>query len=279
MKAIYFASILILFFSCADRKSSSDKKENKVTEHEIVIAEFQSIIDSANVDGSILIYDPGDDKFYSNDFIWAKSGKLPASTFKIPNSIIALETGTVENDSTLFKWNGKKRRLRDWEQDLIFRDAFHFSCVPCYQEIARKTGVKNMTEYLNKLAYGDMKVDSANIDLFWLEGDSRISQFQQIDFLKRFYKSELPISERTETIMKRMIVIEENDNYRLSGKTGWSIRNGNNNGWFVGYLETRNKTYFFATNVEPEQQFNMDLFPMIRKDLTFKALEHLGIIK
>jgi beta-lactamase class D len=79
--------------------------------------------------------------------------------------------------------------------------------------------------------------------------------------------------------MKRMIVIEENDNYRLSGKTGWSIRNGNNNGWFVGYLETRNKTYFFATNVEPEQQFNMDLFPMIRKDLTFKALEHLGIIK
>lgn len=250
-----------------------------MTEREIVIPEFQTIIDSANVVGSILIYDSEGDKFYSNDFNWAKNGKLPASTFKIPNSIIALETGTVENDSTLFKWNGEKRRLRDWEQDLIFRDAFHFSCVPCYQEIARKIGVENMTEYLNKLVYGDMKVDSANIDLFWLEGDSRISQFQQIDFLKRFYQSELPISERSETIMKRMIVIEENDNYRLSGKTGWSIRNGNNNGWFVGYLETRNKTYFFATNVEPEQQFDMDMFPMIRKDLTFKAFEHLGIIK
>jgi beta-lactamase class D len=279
MKAIYIASILILFFSCADKKSASNKKEDKMTEREIVIAEFQSIIDSANVEGSILIYDPEDDKFYSNDFIWAKNGKLPASTFKIPNSIIALETGAVENDSTLFKWSGEKRRLREWEQDLIFRDAFHFSCVPCYQEIARKIGVKNMTEYLNKLAYGDMKVDSSHIDLFWLEGDSRISQFQQIDFLKRFYQSELPISERTEAIMKRMLVIEENDNYRLSGKTGWSIRNGNNNGWFVGYLETRNKTYFFATNVEPEQQFNMDMFPMIRKELTFKAFEQMGIIK
>jgi len=55
---------------------------------------------------------------------------MPASTFKIVNSIIALETGVVENDSTMFKWNGEKRRLPIWEQDLTFRDAFHFSCVP-----------------------------------------------------------------------------------------------------------------------------------------------------
>ncbi len=279
MKIFFIAYIVILVFSCTGKKTSSVKKEDKEIEREIVVPEFQIIMDSANVDGAILIYDLEGDTYYSNNFIWTKNGHLPASTFKIPNSIIALETGTVENDSTLFKWNGEKRRLRNWEQDLNFSDAFHFSCVPCYQEIARKIGVKNMTESLEKLDFGNMKVDSTNMDVFWLEGESRINQFQQIDFLQRFYLSELPISERTEAILKRMIVLEENDEYKLSGKTGWSIRNGNNNGWFVGYIESHNNTYFFATNVAPKEQFDMDMFPMIRKEVTFRAFEQLKIIE
>ena len=279
MKIFYFISIIILFISCSGKKTPSDKKEVEVSEQEIIVPEFQAIIDSANVNGAILIYDLQDDKYYSNDFEWVQKGNLPASTFKITNSIIALETGIVENDSTLFKWNGVKRRLKNWEQDLTFRDAFHFSCVPCYQEVARKIGVKKMNGYLDNLEYGNMEVDSTNIDLFWLEGESRINQFQQIDFLKRFYQSELPISKRSEEIMKRMMVIEENDGYKLSGKTGWSIRNENNNGWFVGYIESRNKTHFFATNVEPKEQFDIDLFPMIRKEVTYKAFEQMSIKK
>lgn len=279
MKVIYIIPILIGLFSCTGKKTESDKKEIKVVEREILVPQFEKIIDSANVEGAILIYDLKNDKYYSNDFNWAKKRNLPASTFKITNSIIALETGVVENDSTLLKWNGEKRRFKNWEQDLILRDAFHFSCVPCYQEIARKVGENKMNKFLKKLDYGNMKVDSSNLDLFWLEGESSITQFQQINFLKRLYQSELPISERTEMIMKRMIVIEDTDDYKLSGKTGWSIRNGNNNGWFVGYVETQSKIYFFATNVEPKQQFDMNMFPMIRKDVTFKAFEQMKIIK
>lgn len=279
MRIIHLLSILILFFSCSGKKTKPEEKIKKVLGRELVAPEFQTIISSADVKGSIVIYDLKDDMYYSNDFQWAKKGHLPASTFKITNSIIAIETGTVENDSTLFKWNGENRRLKIWEQDLIFRDAFHFSCVPCYQEVARGIGEKEMNKFLNKLEYGNMKVDSTNIDLFWLEGESRISQFQQIDFLKRFYQSELPISERTALTVKRMIVIEENENYRLSGKTGWSVRNGNNNGWFVGFVEAQNKTYFFATNVEPKKEFDMNMFPMVRKDVTLKALKQMKIIK
>lgn len=279
MKVIYIIPILIGLFSCTGKKTESDKKEIKVVEREIIVPQFEKIIDSANVEGAILIYDLKNDKYYSNDFNWAKKRNLPASTFKITNSIIALETGVVENDSTLLKWNGEKRRFKNWEQDLILRDAFHFSCVPCYQEIARKVGENKMNKFLKKLDYGNMKVDSSNLDLFWLEGESSITQFQQINFLKRLYQSELPISERTEMIMKRMIVIEDTDDYKLSGKTGWSIRNGNNNGWFVGYVETQSKIYFFATNVEPKQHFDMNMFPMIRKDVTFKAFVQMKIIK
>ncbi len=275
MKRTYVFLMFILLVSCEGKKPDPQTTATTTAKEDVVVSEFQSIIDSADVTGSVLIYDVADETYYSNDFQWAKRGHLPASTFKIANSIIALETGTVENDSTRFKWNGEKRESKVWEQDLVFRDAFHFSCVPCYQEVARSIGVSRMLEYLKKLEYGDMKVDSTNIDLFWLVGESRISQFQQIDFLEKFYRSELPISERTSRIMKGMMIIEEHDGYKLSGKTGWSIRDGNNNGWFVGYLEIEDNVLFFATNVEPKQDFEMDKFPMIRKYVTIQALEQL----
>ena len=279
MKIFYVTSMAILFFSCTSNKTYPNKKDEKSTELRIVISEFNTIIESADVKGSILIYDFENNKYYSNDFQWAEKGNLPASTFKIPNSIIALETGIVEDDSTLFKWDGEKRYLKNWEQDLTFKQAFHYSCVPCYQEVARKIGTKKMSKHLNEIDYGNMKVDSLNIDSFWLIGKSRINQFQQIDFLKKFNNSELPISKRTETIMKRMMVIEHNSIYKLSGKTGWSIKNGNNNGWFIGYIETQNKTYFFASNIEPKKQFDMTKFSMIRKDVTLKAFKQMKLIK
>lgn len=280
MKLNFFLVILIVLSSCwGNKNTQSGEKPIQIEGKHIKTPEFQSIIDSAGVEGSILIYNFQKDLYYSNDFEWANTGNLPASTFKIANSIIALETGVVEDDSTLFKWDGKKRSIKNWEQDLIFRDAFHFSCVPCYQDVARRIGEKRMNEYLGKLGYGNMKVDSSNIDVFWLEGDSRINQFQQIDFLKRFHTSGLPVSKRTEVIMKRMMVIEGDDNYVLSGKTGWSITNGKDNGWFVGYVEVENKLYFFATNVEPKEGFDMKMFPIIRKEVTYKGLKQIEIIK
>lgn len=245
---------------------------------EIFKPEFQQIIDSANLRGAILVYDLEKDKYYSNDFVWSKEGKLPASTFKIPNSIIGLETGIIENENTIFFWDGEQRALDTWEQNLILKDAFQFSCVPCYQEVARGIGPERMKEYLSKYNYGSMEVDSANIDIFWLQGGSGINQFQQINFLKRLYKSELPISEKTEKIMKEILLLEENEQYKMSGKTGWSIQNGINNGWFVGYVESGSKIYYFATNVEPGEGFRMDMFPGIRKDVTFAALKTLDII-
>ena len=155
---------------------------------------------------------------------------------------------------------------------------FIFSCVPCYQEIAKKIGVERMNISLDKFDYKGMNVDSTNIDKFWLQGKSRISQFQQIDFLKKLYKGKLPISKRTDMLMKKIFLIKKNKQYSLNGKTGWSISNGIHNGWFVGYVEKQNNIYFFATNITPKDNFNMKLFPKSRKEVTFKALKKLNII-
>jgi beta-lactamase class D len=250
----------------------------QIKTNEVLKPEFGKILDSLKVKGAILIYDVKNKTYYSNDFSWAKMGIIPASTFKIPNSIIALETGVVKNDSDIFKWNGEKRNFKKWEKDLTFKEAFQVSCVPCYQEVARKIGVKRMKSYLKKLNYPRMVFDTLTIDNFWLQGKSKISQMQQIDFLERLYFSKLPISKRTENIMKDIMIIDKTETYTLSGKSGWGMRNEINNGWLVGYLETNNSVYFFATNVEKEET-NMDEFPAIRLNSTKEAFRKLKLIE
>lgn len=281
MKRFGLVLSLLVVIGCKENSVSTSSRSTSVEVRsplKVVQQEFQKILDSADVLGSIVVYDLKEDTYYSNDFEWAKVGRLPASTFKIPNSIIALETGVVEDDSTLFEWDGNPRRLAVWEQDLIFEEAFHKSCVPCYQEIARAIGVQRMQQHVNKFNYGKMVVNDTTIDDFWLIGASEISQMQQIEFLKRFYTSELPISKRTHDIMYDLMEIEAKTAYRMSGKTGWAIRDGQNNGWFVGYLEKENNTYFFAVNIDPKESFNMDLFAVIRKDLASKAFRQMRII-
>ena len=271
---------LISFFSCLRKKEviETARKPASLVNTKVLKPEFQSIIDSSGVVGSILIYDLEKDKYYSNDFEWSTTSNLPASTFKIPNSIIGLETEVIKSDSTLFKWNGRKRSFKIWEQDLVLNKAFQYSCVPCYQEVARDIGVKRMNHYVEKLKYGNLKIDTTNIDNFWLEGESRINQMQQIDFLKRFYTDALPISKRTKQIMRTIMLIKETDSYKLSGKTGLSISNETYNGWFVGYIELKNKIYFFATNLEPQNGFKLNAFIEKRKNLTLAAFKEMGLL-
>ncbi len=236
------------------------------------LPQFKTLVDQANVKGSILIFKAETNTYFSNNFHWAKSGFLPASTFKIPNSIIALETNVLKTDTSIIKWDGKPKRFKTWEQDLSFRNAFHYSCVPCYQEIARNVGLERMQTSLSKLKFGEMDVDSTNLDMFWLEGQSKITAFEQVDFLTRLHNSKLPISERTESIFKKMMIITENDSIILRGKTGWSNQNDVNNGWFVGYVERNNTVYYFATNIEPRTGVNLKTFAELRRSLTYKAL-------
>ena len=278
MKTLCLAIFIVLISSCSNNNvvNRQTGEKNETLAHKPA---FQGILDSVELLGSILIFDPELKTFYSNDFEWSKSGKLPASTFKIPNSIIGLETGVIKDESTIFKWDGKKKALKNWEQDLVLKDAFQFSCVPCYQSVAREIGAKRMNEFLEKLTYGTMRFDSTSIDQFWLEGESAINQFEQISFLERLDQSQLPISKRTEEILKRIMLMEETNDYKIYGKTGWAVRDEIDNGWFVGFIIAKGKTYYFATNIEAKEQFNMDLFPRMRKEVTFKAMEEMGFIE
>lgn len=281
MKNYLLLLLVSLAVGCAPSTSQpSDEPHDSDTPEprREVMPAFGEILAEADLTGCVLIYHAAEDVFYSNDFGWAEVGRLPASTFKIPNSMIGLETGVVEDANTLFEWDGKPRRLKSWEADLTFRQAYLRSCVPCYQQVAREVGPARMRRYLDKFDYGNMVFDSSGVDMFWLEGESQVSCFDQIDFLHRFNEGKLSISSRTDSLMRDLMVLDETETYTLRGKTGWAIRNGHNNGWFVGFIQTEGDVYYFATNVDPNEDFNMDLFPRIRSQVTMAALDSLGVI-
>jgi len=234
---------------------------------------LQHLLDSFKLDGTILIFDEKENALYFNDLEGAYTGQLPASTFKIPNTIVALETGVASGPEHLFPWDGTDRWLDAWEQDLTLKQAYAVSCVPCYQGVARAVGPEKMRSELERLGYPEMVFDSSTVDNFWLRGESRITPYQQIQFLRRLYHSELPVKETTQTAIREIMLLEQTDTYALSGKTGWSVDGEKNNGWFVGFREEADRVVFFATNVEPAEGFVMDDFAAVRIEVTQLALE------
>ncbi len=268
--------LLLIAISCK-------KGQNSVKSHilkKVEVKELQLLLDAAKVEGTILIYDINKNTYYANDFDKAKQGALPASTYKIPHSIIGLETGILKSDGVAFIWDGTKRTFAAWEKDLSLREGFQKSCVPCFQELARKIGVRRMKESLEKLHFGKMDVTATTITDFWLTGVSKISPFQQIDFLKRFYKKSLDISEATYTTLRSIMILEKNETYTLSGKTGLVIQNKVPLGWFVGYLEKGNQVYFFATKITPKMKgMPVKQISLLRKKLTISALRELQLVK
>jgi beta-lactamase class D len=155
----------------------------------------------------------------------------------------------VKDENQRFKWDGQKRGVEVWNRDQTFRSALKYSVVWVYQEIARQVGEQREAEYLKKSAYGNEDV-SGKIDRFWLDGPLKISAMEQIGFLKKFYLNQLPVSERSALIVNDMLINEANSKYILRAKTGWSDAPNPAIGWWVGWVETDDDTYFFALNLD-----------------------------
>jgi len=241
------------------------------------LSELKNIFDKYKVDGSILIYNQNENTYSGYNLERCNIGFCPASTFKIPNTLIALESGIATID-TVFIWNGEKRNFQIWEKDMTIQEAFKVSAVPVYQEIARRVGVEKMKYYTQLFSYGNLDIHVDNIDKFWLEGESNISQYQQVYFLQKLYNLQLPISENTMKLVKEIMLYETNDNYKISAKTGWAVRQNESVTWLVGYIETNNNVYIFATNVAPNKDTDLNTFSQVRIELTKEVFKKLKII-
>ena len=241
------------------------------------IPELKAIFDKFKVDGSILIYNQKENVYVGHNLDRCNIAFCPASTFKIPNTLIAFECGIATMES-VFKWNGEKQRFSAWEKDMTIREAFKVSSVSVYQEIARRIGVEKMRYYTQLFNYGNLDINFDNIDKFWLEGESCITQYQQVYFLQKLYNLQLPISENAMKLTKELMLYETKSNYKISGKTGWAVRQNKDITWFVGFIETNDNVYIFATNVAPNKNTDLNTFGQIRIELTKEIFRELKII-
>lgn len=215
------------------------------------------LFEEQKLTGTFGLYDNGTGQFTIYNLSRFKdSAYLPASTFKIVNSLIGIETGRVANEKTVFKWDGVVRTFpggdtaTSWNKDLSLEEAFKVSAVPYYQELARRIGKDTMQHWLDSLKYGS-KIIKTSVDNFWLDNSLKITPDEEMGLVKKLYFNQLPFQKRSHEIVKKLMIQEDNANYKLSYKSGWGYReNGNALGWIVGWIEENRHPYFFVLNVE-----------------------------
>ncbi len=185
---------------------------------------------------------------YIHNYKRANTRLSPASTFKIVNSIIALEEAVIQDQYEIIKWDGTNRLYDAWNKDQNMKTAFKYSCVWFYQKLAKKIGIKTYLSYFERFNYGN-KLIGDNVTQFWLGEELEISAMEQIEFLKNIHKQKFDISKRTYKILQEIMLVDSTDNFKLFAKTGAITRNGIGHGWYVGYVTTKETTWFFATNI------------------------------
>jgi beta-lactamase class D len=202
--------------------------------------------------GTFVGYKVEDNLFISSDSDRSGEAKLPASTFKIANSLIALETGVVgDPDKDVFKWDGVTRSFEAWNKDHTLRSAIAASAVPVYQEIARRIGQDRMQKYVDLLDYGNHNI-GGGIDQFWLTGDLRIDPVQQVDFVDRLRRRALPVSKRSQDLVADILPVTKVGEAVIRAKSGLlGAEVGKPSlGWLVGWAEKGGAYTVFALNLD-----------------------------
>ena len=235
----------------------------------------QSVADvfaASGVGGTLVISSlEGHERFVYNDSRSVERFS-PASTFKIINTLIALDRGLVTSRDSVFAWDGIEREVRAWNGDQTLASAFAVSCVWCYQQIARDVGASVYREQLAAIGYGNGQVGDA-VDSFWLDGTLGISAAEQIEILRGIVGYSLPYKRQHVDELKSIMLIEVTEDYGLYAKTGWTGADLAV-GWLVGYLETAEGTWLLAMNMTMDSISQAPL----RQEVVMQSLRALAII-
>ena len=239
---LVFTSVFFSFAACSPNNVTVDDSLKK-------------FFDDNKVTGTFGLFDNGQGQFtIYNLSRYKDSTYLPASTFKIVNSLIGIQTGRIVNEKMVIPWDGVVRENPDWNKSLTMEEAFKVSAVPYYQEVARRIGKDTMQHWLDTLGLGSRYNKFSitnNIDTFWLNNTLKVTPDEELGLIKKLYFNQLPFQSRPQDIVKKIMLQESNSNYKLSYKTGFGFsENGNAIGWVVGWIEENQHVFPFVLNIE-----------------------------
>ena len=223
--------------------------------------------------GCFVMWDAGSDEYTRYNPDRCAERLAPCSTYKIPHSLIALETGVVPDQHHVIAWDGTQYPVEVWNQDHTMASAVQNSVVWYFQAVAGEIGLGRMQAYLGEFGYGNEEI-SGGLTQFWLGSSLEISADEQIDFLDRLRMGDLPVSSRSMDIVKEVILLDETEGYAYRGKTGSCVSEGEQPmGWFVGYVERDDTAYIFATNIQAAEASGQRA-----QSITEGILVHLNLI-
>ncbi len=234
---------------------------------------LEQLFRNAGVDGTIVIESVSTGQRFVHNDPRSKQPYAAASTFKILNTLIALQEGFVSSANTSFHWDGTRYEIADWNHDQTLESAFKVSCVWCYQQVARRVGSVKYPPYIRESNYGQLQ-QPFNETEFWLDGSLTISAEQQVAFLRKIVERKLSFTAGSYDTLKKIMLAQEAAQYRLYAKTGWATRSNPAVGWYVGFVETPDDTWLFALNLTTRDAKDLPLRIQIVKD----ALKVKGVL-
>ncbi|MBG9446093.1 BlaR1 family beta-lactam sensor/signal transducer [Cytobacillus firmus] len=227
----------------------------------------------AGFDGSFVLYDKEADQYLIHNKNQSTSRVSPNSTYKIYSALLGLESGSITDENSSAKWNGLKYPIDSWNGDQDLTSAIRNSVTWYFQSLDKQVQPGRIQTFLDRIRYGNRDL-SGGIEEYWLESSLKISPVEQVQLLKNFYVNQFGFKEKNIQTVKDSIKLERNEGAILSGKTGTGTVNGKNiNGWFIGYVESGQDTYFFATNIQNENNSNGSK----AAEITLSILKQKGI--
>ena len=205
-------------------------------------------------DGSFVLYDLKNDTWNIHDIKRASMRVSPDSTYKIYSALLGLEEGVITADNSLLNWSGQNYPFEEWNDNQTLNSAMNYSVNWYFQEIDKRLGLNTVSEYINKIGYGNKKLNN-NLSGYWLESSLKISPVEQVELLTRLYNNDFNFSLKNINVVKNSILISSSDTRKIYGKTGTGRIDGHDvNGWFIGFVETADNTFVFATNISAENE-------------------------
>lgn len=234
-------------------------------------SDFAKYYNQYRLSGNFVMYDLKRDKYIYYNQAQAQQAYPPGGTFKLFLSLVGFETGNIKSPGI-----DVPELKTTWKPEREAKSAYQGTSVHYYEELSRNIGKDEIKSWLDSVQYGNADT-TGGIPKFWLGGGLKITSDEQLGFLRKMYEHKLPFSTVNTEKVKGMMAIKDTSGYSLKGKTGWAEQDNQDIGWFVGYVETKDDTYFFVNCIQSSDPGN-PYFENARMGITYKILQNLKIM-